>query len=563
MSQERETLELDVVFVGAGPANLAGAYHLNKLIKAHDEAINKGQKKGRKLGETTIGVVEKGREIGAHILSGAVMDPRGLKELMPDFLEQGAPVESEVTYDKLLFFTKKSNLAFPITPPPFLNHGNYIVSLGKIVRWLGKKVEEADVNIFTETPASEVLLDGDKVIGIRTGDKGISKEGKKKGNYEPGVDIVAKVTVLGEGSHGSLTKKLKPRLKLDIDSNPQVYAIGVKEIWELPKGRVKTGHVFHTIGFPMDNKTFGGGWIYHMKDNLLDIGLVVGLDYENPLLDPHAELQKFKTHPYLKSLLEGGKLISYGAKTIPEGGLFCLPKLYADGVLIVGDSAGFLNSARLKGIHLGMKSGMLAAETIFEALLQDDFSANQLSNYDKKFKDSWAYHELHQSRNFHQAFKDGNLVAMFHTGIQMAFEGNYWGVFDRAHNKAGHTHMQKLYNFQKREPEKHNFDGKITFDRLTNVYYSSTKHDEDQPCHLKVLEPNICIDRCVKEYGNPCQYFCPAKVYEMVEDGAEKKKLHINFANCVHCKTCDIMDPYQIIDWVTPEGGGGPSYTIM
>ncbi len=563
MSQERETLELDVVFVGAGPANLAGAYHLNKLIKAHDEAINKGQKKGCKLGEITIGVVEKGREIGAHILSGAVMDPKALKELMPDFLEQGAPVESEVTYDKVLFLTKKSNFTLPITPPPLVNHGNYIVSLGKIVRWLGKKVEEADVNVFTETPASEVLLDGDKVIGVRTGDKGISKEGKKKGNYEPGVDIIAKVTVLGEGSHGSLTKKLKPRLKLDTDSNPQVYAIGVKEIWELPKGRVKSGHVFHTMGFPMNNDTYGGGWIYHMKDDLLDIGLVVGLDYKNPLLDPHAELQKFKTHPYLKSLLEGGKLISYGAKTIPEGGLFCLPKLYADGVLIVGDSAGFLNSARLKGIHLGMKSGMLAAETIFEALLQDDFSANQLSNYDKKFKNSWAYHELHQSRNFHQAFKDGNLVAMFHAGIQMAFEGNYWGIFDRAHNEPGHTHMQKLYNFQNREPEKHNFDGKVTFDRLTNVYYSSTKHDEDQPCHLKVLEPNICIDRCVKEYGNPCQYFCPAKVYEMVEDGTEQKKLHINFANCVHCKTCDIMDPYQIIDWVTPEGGGGPSYTIM
>jgi len=349
---------------------------------------------------------------------------------------------------------------------------------------------------------------------------------------------------------------------LDADSNPQVYAIGVKEIWELPKGRVKPGHVFHTMGFPMDNDTYGGGWIYHMKDDLLDIGLVVGLDYKNPLLDPHAELQKFKSHPYFKSLLEGGKLISYGAKTIPEGGLFCLPKLYADGVLIVGDSAGFLNSARLKGIHLGMKSGMLAAETIFEALLEDNFSASQLSNYDRKFKNSWAYHELHQSRNFHQAFKDGNLVAMLHVGLQMALEGNYWGIFDRASNEAGHTHMQKLYNFQKREPEKHNFDGKVTFDKLTNVYYSSTKHDEDQPCHLKILEPNICIDRCVKEYGNPCQYFCPAKVYEMVEEG-DKKKLHINFANCVHCKTCDIMDPYQIIDWVTPEGGGGPSYTIM
>lgn len=563
MSRERETLELDVVFVGAGPANLAGAYHLNKLIKTHDEAVAQGKKKGPKLGEITIGVVEKGREIGAHILSGAVMDPKALKELMPDFLEQGAPVEAEVTYDKVLFLTKKSNFALPITPPPLVNHGNYIVSLGKIARWLGKKVEEADVNIFTETPASEILFDGDKVIGIRTGDKGIGKEGKKKGNYEPGVDIIAKVTVLGEGSHGSLTKKLKPRLQLDKDSNPQVYAIGVKEIWELPKGRVQTGHVYHTMGFPLGNYTYGGGWVYHMKDDLLDIGLVVGLDYKNPFLDPHAELQKYKTHPYLKSLLEGGKLVAYGAKTIPEGGLFCFPQLYADGVLIVGDSAGFLNSARLKGIHLAMKSGMLAAETIFESLLADNFSAEQLSIYDKKFKQSWAYEELHHSRNFHQAFKDGNLVAMLHVGMQMAFEGNYWGVFDRASNEAGHTHMLKLLNFDNPQPEKHNFDGKLTFDKLTNVYYSSTKHDEDQPCHLKILEPNICVDRCVKEYGNPCQYFCPAKVYEMTEEGDGKKKLHINFANCVHCKTCDIMDPYQIIDWVTPEGGGGPSYTIM
>jgi electron-transferring-flavoprotein dehydrogenase len=562
MGREREILELDVLFVGAGPANLAGAYHLNKLIKAHDEAISKGQKKGKKIGEIAIGVIEKGREIGAHILSGAVMDPKALKELMPDFLEQGAPVEAEVTYDKVLFLTQKSSFAFPITPPPLVNHGNYVVSLGKIARWLGKKVEEADINVFTETPGAEVLLEGDKVIGIRTGDKGIGKEGKQKGNYEPGVDILAKVTVLGEGSHGSLTKKLKSRLKLDTESNPQVYAIGVKEIWELPKGRVNPGHVYHTMGFPMDNDTYGGGWIYHMKDDLLDIGLVVGLDYKNPFLDPHAELQRYKTHPYLKSLLEGGKLIAYGAKTIPEGGLFCLPKLYSDGLLIVGDSAGFLNSARLKGIHLAMKSGMLAAETIFESLVKDDFSAKELSNYDSKFRNSWAYHELHQSRNFHQAFKDGNLVAMFHAGLQMAFEGNYWGVFDRAHNEPGHVHMQKLYNFQKREPEKHNFDGKLTFDKLTNVYYSSTKHDEDQPCHLKVLEPNICVDRCVKEYGNPCQYFCPAKVYEMVDEG-NKKKLHINFANCVHCKTCDIMDPYQIIDWVTPEGGGGPSYTLM
>jgi electron-transferring-flavoprotein dehydrogenase len=559
---ERETLELDVVFVGAGPANLAGALHLKKLINAHNEAVAKGQKSGRKLEDLTIGIIEKGKEVGAHILSGGVMDPRAIKELMPEF-PQGAPIESEVTYDAALFLTENYAIKFPITPPPLENHGNYIVSLGKIVRWMAKKVEDAGIDIFPEFPAAEMLYDGNKVIGVRTGDKGINKDGRQKGNFEAGVDIVAKVTVIGEGSHGSLGKKLKPQLKLDAGRNPQVYGIGVKEVWELPKDRVTPGHVFHTLGHPLPSDVYGGGWIYHLQDNLVSIGLVVGLDYYNPWLDPQAELQRFKSHPYLRKLLEGGKLVAYGAKTIPEGGFYSMPQLYADGLLIVGDSAGFLNSARLKGIHLAMKSGMLAAEAILAALINDDYSAKQLSYYDEIFKQSWAYKELYEVRNFHQAFHWGNLLAFPNIGLQQITGGKAWGVMERAEAVAGHTRMRRLNEFGATPPEAPILDGKLTFDRLTDVYYSSTKHDEDQPCHLKVLEPNVCVDRCTREYGNPCQYFCPAKVYEMVEDGQGKKKLHINFSNCVHCKTCDIMDPYQVIDWVTPEGGGGPSYTIM
>ena len=355
---------------------------------------------------------------------------------------------------------------------------------------------------------------------------------------------------------------MKPHLKLDQGCSPQVYAVGLKEIWELPKGRVETGHVFHTAGYPLQSDIYGGGWIYHMKDNLFDIGQVVGLDYHNPQLDPHTQFQRFKQHPYLRSMLEGGKLVAYGAKTIPEGGFFSIPKLYAAGMLLVGDSAGFLNPARLKGIHLAMKSGMLAAETIFEALLKDDYSEAQLSRYEKSYEHSWAYDELHTVRNFHQAFSGGLAKAIVNIGLQTLTGGYAWGLKDRTENHVGYAEMKKLSEVQNEKVDTITYDGKVTFDKLTDVYYSSTKHDEDQPCHLKILEPNVCIDRCTKEYGNPCQYFCPAKVYEMTEE-AGNKKLHINFSNCVHCKTCDIMDPYQIIDWVTPEGGGGPNYTIM
>jgi electron-transferring-flavoprotein dehydrogenase len=560
---ERDSLEVDVLFVGAGPASLAGALRLRQLIRSHDEAAA-GQG-GKKFEEITIAVIEKGREIGSHIISGAVMDLRPLEELLPNFSELGAPLESVVTEEDVSYLTRRFKIRSPIIPPPLDNHGKYVVSLNKLIRWLGPIVEESEVMLLPEFPGAELLYDGDRVIGVRTGDKGIGRNGERKGNYAPGADIFAKVTVLGEGSRGSLTKKLVEKLQLDQGKNPQVYAAGVKEIWELPKGRVSPGFVMHTLGYPLPNDTFGGGFVYGMQNDLLDIGLVVGLDYQDPFTDPHRLFNQFKQHPAIAKMLEGGKMLHYGAKTIPEGGLFSQPKSYGDGFLIIGDSASFLNSMKLKGIHMAMKSGMLAAQAIYEALLADRFDNEQLKRFEYLVKDSYIHKELYRVRNFHQAFRNGRRWGLIESGLQYVTGG--LGMFGDLSTEAGHERMKKLHVFNRLpkftrdvpqlEPVK--YDNKLTFDKVSDVYRSGTEHDEDQPPHLKVLDFNICIDHCTQEYGNPCQYFCPAAVYEIEEaNGGRRPK--INFSNCVHCKTCDIMDPYQIIDWVTPEGGGGPDY---
>lgn len=568
---ERETLEMDVVYVGAGPANLSSALHLSRLIKKHNEDVASGKKKGKSLGDVEIAVIEKGSEIGAHILSGAVMDPKGLRELIPDFENKGAPLDAQVTEDRVLYLTKSRAIKAPITPPPLNNHGFYIVSLNRLAAWLGEKCEEAGVNIFPEFPGAEMLYDeNDAVIGVRTGDKGVDKEGKPKANFEPGVNLLGKVTVLGEGPRGSLAKQLIARLGLDEGKEPQVYSLGIKELWELPDDRYPAGTVTHTIGFPSDTKTYGGGWVYGMNSRMVSIGYVTGLDYKDPLIDPHAEFQKYKTHPHIAKILEGGKMIKYGAKTIAAGGWFSMPRLYADGVLLVGDCASFLNAQRIKGIHTAIKSGMLAAEAIFQALLAGDYSANKLKVYEESVKTSWIKEELYAVRNFHAAFQDGRYPALVNGGLQFLTGGADWGIFDRRHSEAGHEEMRKLSDYgyvgdditQRYEDLK--FDGNLTFNKVTDVYHASVGHDEDQPAHLHVLDTNVCVTRCAEEYGNPCQRFCPANVYEMVGDKAEgNRKLQINFSNCVHCKTCDIMDPYQIINWVTPEGGGGPNYKGM
>jgi electron-transferring-flavoprotein dehydrogenase len=561
---ERDSLEVDVLFVGAGPASLAGALRLRQLINQHNELAE--QTGGKKLEEIQIAVIEKGREIGSHMISGAVLDPRAMQELMPDWLERGAPVEAEVGEEDVSYLTQRRKFKFPIIPPPLNNHGKYVVSLNKLIRWLAPIVEAADIMLLPEFPGDQLLFgDNGQVIGVRTGDKGVGKDGKPKSNYEPGADILAKVTVLGEGARGSLTKKLVQRLKLDEGRNPQVYAVGVKEIWELPKGRVKPGSVMHTLGYPLPNEVFGGGFVYGMQNDLLDIGLVVGLDYQDPLTDPHRLFNEFKQHPAIAAMLEGGRMLHYGAKTIPEGGLLSQPKYYGDGFLIIGDSASFLNSQKLKGIHMAIKSGMLAAETIFEALLAERFDEAQLHHFETKVKGSYVYKELYEVRNFHQGFRHGRRWGLIESGVQVVTKG--LGLFGDLHVEAGHENLRKLHVFHRQphkpgeyvQAEAPKYDNKLTFEKVTDVYRSGTEHNEDQPPHLKILDPNVCVEHCTHEYGNPCQYFCPAAVYEVEEvDGGRRPK--VNFSNCVHCKTCDIMDPYQIIDWVTPEGGGGPNY---
>ncbi len=576
---EREQIEMDVVFVGAGPACLAAALHLKSEIKKHDELVEKGIKHAEKIGDLEIAIVEKGSFVGAHILSGAVMDPIAIRELMPDFLAQGCPVDSVVTDDAVWYLTEKRRFVAPITPPPLKNKGKYIVSLSRICEWLGEKCEEAGINIFPEFPAAEVLYDeNDVVIGIRTGDKGIDKEGNRKPNFESGVDLLAKITVLGEGSRGSLAKQLIARLGLDQGKEAQVFSLGVKELWEVPEGNFPEGKVVHTLGFPSDARTYGGGWIYGLKDNVISIGYVTGLDYEDPMIDPHAEFQKFKTHPKVAEILAGGKMIKYGAKSINSGGYYTMPKLYADGVLLVGDSASFLNGQRIKGIHTAMKSGMLAAETIVGAFEHKDFSSKTLRHYDEKVNLSWIYDELHAVRNFHGAFQKGRWSGLINTGLQFLTKGLAWGFMPKEHHVAGHERMKKIEEGTRGPsdaaigPSDHlkldryagvPFDKTLTFDKVTDVFHAGVAHDEDQPSHLHVLDTEICATRCAEEYGNPCQRFCPAAVYEMEENtGSSRKELKVNFSNCIHCKACDATDPYQIINWVTPEGGG-PNYKGM
>jgi electron-transferring-flavoprotein dehydrogenase len=568
---EREQLPMDVVFVGAGPASLAAAYHLKQLIREHDEEVDKGRLHEKKVGDLEIGIIEKGASVGAHILSGAVMDPRALSELMPDFLEQGCPVDSEVKTDAFWYLTGSRKFQAPITPPPLKNHGYYMVSLSRVCEWLAEKCEEAGVNIFPEFPGAEVLYDeNEAVVGIRTGDKGIDREGKPKGNFEPGVDLLAKVTVLAEGSRGSLTKHLTQRLGLNEGKEPQVFSLGIKELWEVAPGSFEEGHVVHTLGFPSDVKTYGGGWIYGMKNNVVSIGYVTGLDYLDPMLDPHAEFQKFKTHPEIAKILSGGRMIKYGAKTINAGGWFTMPELYADGILLVGDCASFLNGQRIKGIHTAMKSGMLAAESILEAFIRDDFTRETLSGFKRKVDGSWIYDELHAVRNFHSSFQDGRWKALANGGLQFLTGGYAWGFIDKDDSEAGHLRMEHLdeYGYRGDDPAQKypelKFDKELTFDKSTDVFHAAVAHNEDQPSHLHILDTDICATRCLEEFGNPCQRFCPAAVYEMQDDSRTgRREIKVNFSNCVHCKTCDVMDPYQIINWVTPEGGGGPDYKGM
>jgi len=552
----------DLVIVGGGPAGMACALRLSQLIDDHN-----GRHPEAQLSKENIYVLEKAREAGQHCLSGALLDPRSMKELLPGF-ESEAPLDAVVHQEGVYFLTKEKHFKLPLTPPPLQDHGNYVISINKFVKWLAGKVEEAGITIFTGFAGSELLYDGGRVIGVRTDDKGVDKRNQTKSNFEPGYDVKAKVVVLAEGTRGSLTKQLIEKFDLMKDRNPQTYGVGVKELWEVPSGRIKAGQVMYTMGYPLTTREYGGAWIYGSKDNIVSLGFVTGLDYEDPRIDPHHVLQTFKQHPFIADLLQGGKMIRYGAKALPYGGWWSLPPLGGDGWMIVGDSAGFLNSARLKGIHLAIKSGMLAAETAFEALVKSDSSLAVLGKLTRRVETSWIKEELWPVRNFHQGFEKGMIAGMFNTALQEIFDG---GLRNRVPSHPGHKRMRPLLQLPPDGgPRAHMLgpakgDGKLTFDKLTDLYHSGTKHEEDQPAHLVIDDTNICNERCVKEFGSPCQNFCPANVYEMLDDPAAPngKRISLNAANCVHCKTCDIQDPYQIITWVPPEGGGGPNYDGM
>jgi electron-transferring-flavoprotein dehydrogenase len=555
MPVEREKLEADVLIVGAGPAGLACALRLAQLIEQHGAGG-----KAPATSAENIYVLEKARELGAHQLSGAIMDPRALRELVPDF-EKSAPLDTPVTGDAAYFLTASGSWRLPIMPPPLQNHGNYVVSLNRLTKWLGGLVEKAGVNVFTQFAGASLIYEGDGIAGVITEDKGVDKNGKPKDNFTPGYELHSKITVLAEGPRGSLTKDLVNHLHLD-GINPQVYGIGIKELWDVQPGRIDTGYVAHTLGWPLDSDKYGGGWIYGLRDNRVSLGMVVGLEYKDSLFDPHAAFQNFKTHPFVRRILEGGKLVRYGAKTVPYGGWYSMPRTYVDGGLIIGDSASLLNSQRLKGIHTAIKSGMLAAETTYQALAAGDSSGKSLSAFPKQLGASWIKKELWEVRNFHQGFHDGLWPGLLNAGMQFVTGGH--GLIDPMRCWPGYEDFRRLERPREIIDQSTRFkgDGVLTFDRLTDVYHSGTRHEEDQRCHLVVSDPSICADRCVREYGNPCQYYCPAAVYEMTLESGQPK-LKINASNCVHCKTCDIADPYQIVNWVPPEGGGGPNYEGM
>jgi len=539
---DRDVLELDCVIVGGGPAGLAAALRFNELATEAGASLE-------------MAVLEKSSTPGLHMLSGAVVDPRALDELVPNWREMDPPVEAEVGRERVYALSERRAYRLPV-PPPLRNHGNFVCSLNRLVEWLAGIAESRGVEIFPEFPARDLLWNGtDRVEGVRLVDSGVSKSGERKASYQPGADVRAKVTILTDGVRGNLTKQLRARLpQIAEGRNAPDYEAGVKELWKVRPGAFPAGSVVHTLGWPLPPDVYGGSWLYGMGDDRVSIGLVMGLDYSDPTYDLHREFTRFKTHPFIRGILEGGEVLRYGAKAIPGGGLYAIPRLFGDGWLLAGDAAGTVNMARLKGIHLAMKSGMLAGEAAFRAIQAGDTSAAGLGQYGDAFESSWAHEELFKTRNFRTAFKVWPRArAMVAVGIQTLLGGR--GFF---YERLTHTEqVHETYGPAREAPEGPDVDGKLTFSKLDDVYHSGTSHAEDQPSHLIVRDPDICVTRCTKEYGNPCQYFCPAAVYEF------DTKLTINAANCVHCKTCDIKDPYAIIDWVTPEGGGGPNYTDL
>ena len=552
---ERESMEFDVVIVGGGPAGLATAIRLKQLAAEGNQDIE-------------ICLIEKGGEIGAHILSGAIMDPIGLDELIPDWKERGAPLNVEVSEDQFLFLSEKGARKTPefFLPHNFKNHGNYIVKLGDVTKWLGEQAEELGVNIFTGFAATEVLYDDNGAVkGVATGDMGVNRDGTQSPNYTPGYELLAKYTVFAEGSRGQLGRELMAKYDLNKDADPQSYGIGIKEMWEVSPEQSKPGLAIHTSGWPLDTKTYGGTFLYHLDNNTVVVGMVVGLDYENPYLSPFEEFQRFKTHPSIRSTFEGGKRIAYGARAITAGGLLSLPKLVFPGGALVGCEAGFLNASRIKGSHAALKTGKMCAEAIFDALKSVDESAENpvmpmLDAYPKAFEVSWLHEELNKARNFKQWFKKGLYVGAIMTGIeQWLLKGKMPWTIRRT--KADHECLKPASECTPIEYPKP--DGVLTFDRLSSVFLSNTHHDDNQPIHLTLKNASVPVNVNLSKYAGPEQRYCPAGVYEFIKDDDGADLLQINAENCVHCKTCDIKDPTQNIVWVAPQGGEGPVYSGM
>ncbi len=550
--EPRESMEFDIVVVGAGPAGLATAIRLRQLAAEH----------GR---EASVCVLEKGSEPGAHVLSGAIIDPRALSELFPDWAARGAPLKQAVTRDEFLFLDASGARATPewLLPDCFNNHGNYIVSLGEVTRWLAQQAEALGVEIFPGFAAAEVLYDpAGAVMGVATGDMGIGKDGVRGDQYQRGMELHAKYTVFAEGSRGQLGRELIAKFSLDAGCNPQSYGLGLKELWQIDPARHQPGLVVHTSGWPLQSDTYGGSFLYHAEDNKVAVGFVVGLDYANPWLSPFEEFQRFKTHPAIRKHLEGGKRIAYGARSITAGGLLALPKTVFPGGAMVGCEAGYLNASRIKGSHAAIKTGMLAAEAAFDAL-GEGRQRDELSAYPLAFDRSWLHDELKQAKNFKQWFKKGRLLATLMTGIEqwllpkLGIRNPPWTL---RHNTPDHTCLQPAA--QQPRIDYPRPDGVLSFDRLSSVFLSSTNHEEDQPAHLTLKDASIPVAVNLATYAGPETRYCPAGVYEFVGEGADTR-LQINAQNCVHCKTCDIKDPTQNIVWVAPQGGGGPNYPSM
>ena len=542
---ERESMEFDVVIVGAGPSGLSTAIRLRQLCAERGSDLS-------------ICIVEKGSEVGAHILSGAVVEPRSLDELFPDWKDRGAPLHTPAREDRLYYLTRGGAVRLP-TPPQMHNAGNYVISLGNLCRWLGEQAEALDVSIFPGFPASEVLYREDGTVkGVATQDMGVAGDGQPKASFEPGVELHARITVFAEGCRGHLTKSLFERFDLRAGVDPQTYGIGIKELWEVDPAKHEQGLVVHTLGWPLDRSTYGGSFLYHLEDNQVAVGFVVGLDYTNPHLSPFEEFQRFKTHPKIRPTFEGGDRIAYGARAISEGGLQSLPKLTVPGGLLVGDTAGFLNVPKIKGTHTAMKSGIIAAEAIFDGL-SDESSPSEITGYRSRLEETWLWDELNRVRNLRPSFRWGLWGGLVYSGFDTyVLRGKApWTL----HHHADHAALKKASECPRIEYPKP--DGDVSFDRNSSVYLSNTNHEEDQPVHLTLKDDSVPIAVNLAEYDAPEQRYCPAGVYEIVREGGDGPTLQINAQNCVHCKTCDIKDPTQNIHWVTPEGGGGPNYPNM